>query len=194
MRKSAVIVALGSILSLALVLTACERQGGGGKATADDPQLEAPATDAEPSRTFTAGNDAARAATGDLVYSLAFRLPDATQSNGDAQEVLTLRGANGLLVEAQISGAVSPATQIGGRTLRAIMALGVEESQVLVYRVLQETRSSSGQGLCGTDAPSHVVVWEPTTPSESLLKVLGVSGGAPGAGAAHACAMLDYRE
>jgi hypothetical protein len=178
----------------ALALAACGQPGDGGGSGAGDPQLEAPATDAEPARTFAPGNDAARSTTGDLVYTLAFRLPDATQTSGDAQEILTLRGANGLVVEAQIAGAVSPATEVGGRTLRALMALGVEEPQVLVYRVNAETRSASGQGLCGADAASHVVVWEPTMPSQSVLKVMGVRGGAPGAGGAQACSLLDYRE
>jgi hypothetical protein len=88
---------------------------------------------------------------------------------------------------------VSPATQVEGQTLRALLALPVEEPQVLVYRVSSETKPESGQGLCGAGETAFVVVWEPSGPAQSALKVMGVSNGAPGAAGARACPMLEYR-
>jgi len=135
---------------------------------------------------------AARAAGGaQLTVSIAQRLPDSDQ--GDIQEILTLRGGNGLVVEAAITGAISPATQVQGQTLRALLNIPVEEPQVLVYRVSNETRPDGGGGVCGASAPDYVVYWEPSAPGEAGLKVLGVQGGAPGAAAARACTLLDYR-
>lgn len=180
----------------ALALTfaaACDREGAPQAGSADAPQLDAPAPDSEPSRAFAAMNDAARAASGELNVTMSLRLPDASQSGAAAQEVLSLRGANGLIVEAEITGAVSPATQVEGQTLRALLDLPVEEPQVLVYRVASETKPSNGQGLCGETDASFVVVWEPSGPAEPVLKAMGVSGGAPGAAGARACPMLSYQ-
>ncbi len=178
---------------LAVALAACGRSEAPSGADNGNTQLEAPAPEAEPSRLFAASNDAANAATAALTVSTALRLPDASESSGDAQEVLTLRGANGVVVEAQIMSVVSPATQVQGQTLRALLGLPVEEPQTLVYRVISETRSQTGRGLCGGEPTSHVVVWEPSGPGEPVLKMLGLSGGAPGAAGARACAMLEYR-
>lgn len=176
---------------VACALAACgQGENSGGE---DQAQLDAPAPETAAALSFTAGNEAAQSTTGDLTYSLALRMPDASQASADAQEVLTLTGATGLLVEAQINGVVSPATQVQGQTLRALLGLAVEEPQVLVYRVTQETKPASGRGLCGADTASYVVVWEPSIPNESSLRLLGVIGGAPGASGARPCAMLDYR-
>lgn len=184
------------ILALAvfsLAAAACDRlpsstqSGAGG----DAPQLDAPAPETEPSRVFATVNDAARAATGSLTVGVSMQLPEA--AGGETQEVLTLSGENGLRVEAQVTSAVSPATQVQGQTLRALLSIPVEASQVLVYRVTEETKPSSGQGLCGGDTADFVVVWEPGEPGEPVLKVLGVTGGAPGAAGARACPLLDYR-
>jgi hypothetical protein len=184
---------LMAAVALAVCLAGCNRQNATEQADgAGAPQLDAPAPDTEPSRNFAAANDAATSATGQLTVEVTLRLPDASQSNSDAQEILTLTGANGVVIEAQISGAVSPATQVQGQTLRALLNLPVEEPQVLVYRVTNETKPS-GQGICGADSAAHVVVWEPSLPGESALRVLGVMGGAPGAGDSRACPMLDYR-
>ena len=179
--------------ALALMLGACDRAGAPQAGGANAPQLDAPAPVAEPARAFTASNAGATAATGDINVTMATRLPDADQAGAAPQDVLTLRGANGLVVDAEVTGAVSPATQVEGQTLRALLALPVEEPQVLVYRVASETKPESGQGLCGAAAAAFVVVWEPSTPGDSALKVLGVAGGAPGAAGARACPMLEYR-
>jgi hypothetical protein len=64
---------------------------------------------------------------------------------------------------------------------------------VLVYRVVSETRPESGQGLCGTTPAEYIVVWEPATPGEASMKLLGATGAAPGAAASRACPMLEYR-
>lgn len=177
---------------LVLSLAACDRQAGGPQGADGAPQLESPAPESEPSRVFAPSNDAARSATGQLTESVTTRLPDAGNASGDAQEVLTLRGANGGVIEAQITGAVSPATQVQGQTLRALLSIPVEEPQVLVYRVTNETKPDGGRGICGADTAAYVVVWEPTTPGDSAMKLLGVLGGAPGAGNARACPMLEY--
>lgn len=179
------------LVAAALVLGACNQQSATTE-TAEAPQLDAPAPETEPSRVFAAANDAATSATGELSVAMTLRLPDASQSNADPQDILTLTGANGVVVEAQITGAVSPATQVQGQTLRALLNIPVEEPQVLVYRVSNETKPS-GQGICGADSADHVVVWEPSGPGGSAMKVLGVVGGAPGAAGARPCAMLEYR-
>ena len=181
-----------ALIALALAAAGCDRQAStaGG---ADAPQLDAPAPENEPARVFAAANDGARAAAAELNVSVSLRLPDADNADGDAQEVLTLRGGNGLLVESEITGSVSPATQVGGHTLRALLSIPVEEPQVLVYRVMNETKPEGGGGLCGADAPAFLVVWEPAGPGEPVMKVLGVTGGQPGAANSRACTMLEYR-
>ena len=179
---------------LVLAAAACNQQSSTASSTATaSAELDAPAPDAEPTRMFTPANDAARTATGQLTVATATPLPAADTPNADAGEVLSLRGANGLVVEAPISSNVSPATQVGGQTLRALLSLPVEEPQVLVYRVSTETKPPSGQGLCGASATAFVVIWEPSSPGDASYKVMGTYGGAPGAAAAHACPMLEYR-
>jgi hypothetical protein len=37
------------------------------------------------------------------------------------------------------------------------------------------------------------VVWEPSGPGEPVMKLLGLTGGQPGAANARACTMLEYR-
>ncbi|MEZ5995021.1 MAG: hypothetical protein R3C25_04650 [Hyphomonadaceae bacterium] len=177
-----------ALVALALVLAGCNQQPAtqapdGG----DSAQLDAPAPESEPSRVFAAANDAARTTAPELTVSVTQQLPDAVDA--DIQEVLTLRGGSGLNIEAQITGAISPATQIDGQTLRALLSIPVEEPQVLVYRITQ----AAGASLCGGAAAAYVVMWEPSAPGDPSMKLLGVSGAAPGAADAHACPMLEYR-
>jgi hypothetical protein len=181
------------VLTAALALAACDQAATPQSASESGSQLDAPTQESEPGRTFTASNEAARAATGDLNVTMATRLPDASQAGAAPQDVMTLRGANGLTVDGEITGAVSPATQIEGQTLRALLALPVEEPQVLVYRVASETKPENGQGLCGANDAAFVVVWEPSGPSDGAFKAMGVAGGAPGAAGARLCPMLEYR-
>ncbi len=178
-----------AFLLLALGVAACGNQTS---APGEAPRLEAPAPEAEPARLFTPSNDAARAATGDLALTTNLRLPDTAQAGADALEVLTLRGEKGIVVETQIYSAVSPATQVSQQTLRALLQLPVDEAQVLVYRVSNDDKNSAGSGLCGAEAAAFVVVWEPSRPGEAL-KILAVSGAAPGAGGARACPLLEYQ-
>lgn len=181
-------------VALVLALAACQQEASAPSAAeAEAPQLDAPAPASEPSRVFAPQNDAARATTGPLIVAMTLRLPSADDASGETTEVLTLRGQNGLLIEAVISGAVSPATQVQGQTLRALLDIAVEEPRTLVYRVTTQTRPEGGAGLCGAEEPAFVVLWEPVAPGEPLLKVLGVAGAAPGAADARACTMLDYR-
>jgi hypothetical protein len=183
-----------ALVAAVLAVSACNQQSSAPPSSASQTtQLDAPAPDAEPSRVFAAVNDAARTATGQLTVATATQLPDASQPNADAQELLSLTGATGLVVEAPIASNVSLATMVGGQTLRALLSLPVEESQVLVYRVTSETKPASGQGLCGTNTTSYVVMWEPSAPGDPSMKIMGTTGGAPGAAAAHACPMLEYR-
>lgn len=183
-----------ALAALVLAAAACNQQSSSNSSTSTQTaQLDAPAPESEPTRVFAASNDAARTATGQLTVATATQLPAADQPNADAVEILSLRGANGLVVEAPISSNVSPATMVGGQTLRALLSLPVEEPQVLVYRVATETKPPSGQGLCGANPTAFVVVWEPSAPGDQSLKIMGTSGGAPGAAAAHPCPMLEYR-
>jgi hypothetical protein len=137
---------------------------------------------------YAAANDAARAVSNELTVSVTQELPDA--ADADIQERLSLRGGNGLNVSAAVTGAISPATQVGGQTLRALLSIPVEEPQVLVYRV---SSAAGSPGLCGGAMPTYVVVWEPSAPGEASMKLLGITGGAPGAGDSRACPMLEYR-
>lgn len=181
-------VALGALV---LVVSGCERAAPGGSAGQGAPaQIEAPAEN-DSARVFAAANEAATAATGELSVSITVRMPD-PRGGQDAQETLSLRGANGFALEAVISNVVSPATQVQGQTLRALLDIAVEEPRVIVYRVTGETRVR-GRGLCGADAPAYVVVWEPAGPGLPAMKLMGVAGEAPGAAGARACAMLEYR-
>lgn len=179
------------VLAAAFALGACGQDADIAGSADAPPQLEAPAADSEPSRSFAANNDAARTATGDLTVAMSTRLPEGADAS--PQDLIVLRGANGLQVEAELVEAVSPATQVDGQTLRALLAIPVEEPQTLVYRVVTETKPESGQGLCAADAPTFVVVWEPAGPGEPLLKALGVTGAAPGAQGSRACTLLEYR-
>lgn len=182
-----------ALVALAFALTACDGQLPGVQqdSAPDAPQLDAPGLESEPSRVFAAQNDAARAVAAEFNISISTRLPD--NADGDVQEVLTLRGANGLVVEAEVTGAVSPATQVQGQTLRALLNIPVEEPQVLVYRVTNETRPQGGGGVCGQEQAAFIVVWEPAGVGEPVMKLLGLTGGQPGAANARGCAMLEYR-
>jgi hypothetical protein len=180
-----------ALFALALALAACNQQPAQDGAQ-EGASLDTPAPESAPDSTYAPSNDAARTTTGQLTMSVALRLPDAGSDNTDQQEILTLRGASGLVVEAAITGAISPATQVQGQTLRALLGIPVEEPQVLVYRVTNETKPEGVGGLCGAAAAAYVIVWEPSTPGASSMRLLGTQGGAPGAADARACTMLDY--
>jgi hypothetical protein len=182
-----------AVIALAVTLAACGPQNAAPKGAGQAPQLDAPSQDTGGSRAFTPTNDAARTATGQLTITIATRLPDAGAANADAQEVLTLHGATGLNVDAQITSTGSLATQVQGKTLRTLLDLPVEAQEGLVYRVAAETKPANGQGLCGADATQYVVVWEPSDPGDATMKVMGVLGGAPGAASARACPLLEYQ-
>lgn len=177
-----------ALVALALAVAGCNQQSSSTDAANSGPQLDAPAPESEPSRAFAAANDAARAVSNELNVSVTQEMPDA--ADADIQERLSLTGGNGLNVNALVTGAISPATQVGGQTLRALLGLDVEEPQVLVYRV---TEAAGSPGLCSGGTPTFVVVWEPSAPGDASIKILGITGGAPGAGDSRACPMLEYR-
>jgi hypothetical protein len=137
---------------------------------------------------FAAVNDAARAAAPELTISVTQQLPDS--ADADIREILTIRGGNGFNVQAEVAGAISPATQVDGQTLRALLGIAVEEPQVLVYRV---TETAGSPGLCSEGSAAFIVVWEPSGPGVGAMKLLGVIGAAPGAAGARPCQMLEYR-
>ena len=177
-----------ALVALALALAGCNQQSASTDVASDGPQLDTPAPESEPSRAYAAANDAARAVSNELTVSVTQEFPDA--ADADIQERLSMRGANGLNVSALVTGAISPATQVGGQTLRALLGLNVDEAQVLVYRVAE---AAGAPGLCSEGAPTHVVVWEPSDPSDTSMKIIGITGGAPGAGDSRACQLLEYR-
>jgi hypothetical protein len=177
-----------ALVALALAVAGCNQQSATQDAASDAPQLDAPAPESEPSRVYAAANDAARTVSNELTVAVTQELPDA--ADADIKEILSLRGGNGLNVSAEVTGAISPATQVQGQTLRALFAIPVEEPQVLVYRV---TQAAGSPGLCSGGAPTFVVVWEPTSPGDAAMKLIGITGGAPGAGDSRACPMLEYR-
>jgi len=177
-----------ALVALALAVAGCNQQSASTDTTGDAPQLDAPAPQGEPSRAYAAANDAARAVSAELTVSVTQEFPDA--ADADIQERLSLRGGNNLNVSALVTGAISPATQVGGQTLRALLGLDVNEAQVLVYRVVE---AAGSPGLCAEGAPTHVVVWEPSDPSDTSMKLLAITGGAPGAGDSRACQLLEYR-
>lgn len=178
-------------LVLALALAGCNQQTSQQSAQ-QSASLDEPTEETQPDSVYAPNNDAARSATGQLTMTVTLRLPDAGAENTDQQEVLTLHGATGLVVEAAITGAVSPATQVQGQTLRALLNMPVEEPQVLVYRVTNETKPEGVGGLCGAERAEYVILWEPSAPGSSSMRLLGTRGGAPGAAGARACPMLDY--
>ncbi len=180
-----------ALVVLALALAGCDQQASQDGA-AQSAALDAPAPASQPDTLYAPANDAARTTTGQLTMSVSLRLPDAGAENTDQQEVLTLRGASGLVVEAAITGVVSPATQVQGQTLRALLDIPVEAPRVLVYRVTNETKPEGVGGLCGGEPAAYVVVWEPSAPGSTAMRLLGTHGGAPGAGGARSCPMLDY--
>ncbi len=177
-----------ALVALALAVAGCNQQSSSTDAAGSGPQLDAPAPESQPSRAFAATNDAARAVSNELTVSVTQEFPDA--ADADIQERLSLTGGNALNVNALVTGAISPATQVGGQTLRALLGLAVEEPQVLVYRVAE---AAGTPGLCSGGTPTFVVVWESSAPGDASIKILGITGGAPGAGDSRACPMLEYR-
>lgn len=175
---------------LALALAGCNQQGS--SSVQQGASLDEPTEETQPDSVYAPNNDAARAATGQLTMTVSLRLPDADAEGGDQQEVLTLHGATGVVVEAGITGAMSPATQVEGQTLRALLDLPVEEPQVLVYRVTNETKPEGVGGLCGGERADYVILWEPSAPGSASMRLLATRGGAPGAANARACPMLDF--
>jgi hypothetical protein len=183
-----------AVLSLA-ALASCDRFKPSEDSAAPPAHLEAPAPESDTARIFKPAGDAANTATGELTVNVALQMPDAEDADHGAspRETIQLRGATGLILEADLTGASPLSTQVGGQTLRALFALPVNAVQAMVYRVGRETKPESGQGLCGADAPAYVVVWEPDGPSASGdFKILGVKGAAPGSGGAQPCTLLSY--
>lgn len=176
----------------ALALAACDRGAAVSASAGPGPELAKLAPETEPARAFAPANDSTRATAGEtLSVSIVTRLPDAGAADrgvSSTTEVLTLRAGNGVSVEAELSGTADPSMLVEGRTLRALMTLGVDATQTLVYRV---TRAQGA--LCEDGAPSHIVMWEPNAPAEIALKILPLTGAAPGQASAHACGALDFR-
>ncbi|MBI1251824.1 MAG: hypothetical protein GC189_10160 [Alphaproteobacteria bacterium] len=175
--------------ALILALAACDAADveAGRSAVAEGPQLAAPAPEAEPARRFQPSSDAARAATGIVTVSVTMRMPQGGSDPGG--EVLTLRAANGLVVEARLVGSIAAAATIAGQPLRALAGLPVEASQALLYEINQE---GGGASLCGGARATHLVYWEAPAPGAEGLRMLPFSGGAPASAEAAPCTALEY--
>lgn len=157
------------------------------------PELSNPAPEIDAGRAFEPANDATRSATGALNVIVASALPDAASADrGESAmvETLTLRGANGVMVQAKLTGSVEPSATVQGNTLRSLMGLDVDATRILVYRVV----NAEGASLCGAAPASNVAIFDPETPGASRLAVLPLSGGAPGEANARACPALAYRQ
>jgi hypothetical protein len=192
MRKSFAV--MFAVLSLA-GLAGCDRFKPKEEGDAAPAHLEAPAPESDTARIFTPQGAAATSATGELTLNVALQMPDASDADHGAspREAIQIRGANGLILDGDLTGASPLSTQAGGQTLRALLGLPVNASQSMVYRVRNETKPENGQGVCGADAPAYIVVWEPDGPGVADdLKILGVKGAAPGAAGAQPCALLAY--
>lgn len=188
MRVRTIFVALLA----AAALGACERDAGGGAETAQAPELDAPAPDSAPSRTFAATSESARAATGRLTVTMTTRMPDAEKQESGPVDVLSLRAETGLTAEATLEGSVAPSASVEGQTIRALMNLDVSASQLMVYRIVSETAPRGGRGLCSEGEATRLVVWESPEPGEQTLKMLALSGDAPGEAGARICSAFAY--
>jgi hypothetical protein len=182
------------MFAAALALAACSPAENGAGGDAGAAKLEAPAPESEPSRAFAPVGDAATRLTGALSISVAQNFPDADSTDRAAvpREVMTLAGATGYKLEAELVGAAPPSVLIEGQTLRGAMNLPVEATGTLIYRVMNETKAN-GAGLCGESTAGHVLVWEPEAVGEPVFKIMGLIGGAPGAAGVRLCPALDYR-
>lgn len=177
------------ILAAALALAACGQNDNAAESAAA-PDLAAPSSETEAASRYRGANQAAQT-LGELTITLATHLPDAAsadQGQGAPVERLTISGANGLVVAADLSGAAEPSVLVQGSTVRALMELDVGAAQTLVYRVTR----AEGASLCGQTPASHVVLWQPEGAGDTELKILPLAGGAPGEANARACARLDY--
>lgn len=183
MKRYAVIAAP---VIAALVLAACGQADA--PAPAANPELAAPSGEVDAADQFRGANQAAQA-LGDLSIVVATHLPGAEAAAAAAAPVerLTLSGANGFRLQADLDGAAEPSLLVQGSTLRALMELDVGAAQTLVYRVT----SAEGASLCGETPATHVVTFESEDPGAGM-KILPLAGGAPGQPNARACARLDY--
>jgi hypothetical protein len=182
------------ICAACAALAACDSAPPAVEQSAAGPALDAPTQEADSARAYAPANPAATALTGALQARFATRMPEAGEAENGAppQDVLSISGATGYTLDADLTGAASPAVQVEEQTLRALLALPVDVSQTLVYRVVRETKTAGGQGLCGADDAAFLIVWESPDTAEPVLKLLGLAEAAPGEPRAHACAMLEY--
>jgi hypothetical protein len=192
MRGSVTGLMIGALCALAW---ACDRAGEAPapRTPAKSPQMQAPAPESAPGRRFTPASEAARAVTGRLVVTLTTRMPDPASKETQATEILSLRGETGLAAEAQLEGSTTPSAMVEGQTIRALMELPVQASRVLVYRVTMEDAPEGAQKLCGARQTTRILVWEPDGPGDDTLRLLTLSGDAPGAAGAQLCLSLSYQ-
>lgn len=172
-------------------LAACDRIGGSGAERAvDGPKLDAPTLESEPARVFMPASESARVIVGRLTLTLTTRMPGPDGAGGG--EVLSLRTQTGLSAEAVLSGAIAPSTAVEGQTIRALMELPVEASQVIVYEVTESANAGGARGLCGEREMTRLVLWEPDAPGASDLRLLAVAGEAPGRPGALLCSAYTF--
>ena len=123
------------------------------------PQLDAPAPEIEPARRFARRATTPRARRRPNSHvSVSLRLPDAgrtpTRRAGSADAA---RRATASSWKRQSPARSRRRRKCGGQTLRALLDIPVEEPQVLVYRVTNETKPEGVGGLCGAERADYVV-------------------------------------
>jgi hypothetical protein len=180
--------ALGALAAVFIV--ACDRVAEAPSDLSSGAELEMPAPEAEPARVYTARSESARATTGKLTLTVTTRMPQG--GNERSTDVLLLRAETGLTAEAVLESTLAPSASVEGQTIRALMELPVDASQTLVYRITQQNAPEGGRSLCGEREATRLVVWEPTTPGETALKILALAGEAPGRPGAQLCAVFSY--
>jgi hypothetical protein len=184
--------ALVTALFLGAAVCACERPSEAPRERVAGPQMDAPAPESAPARRFAPVSETARVLTGRVTVTLTQRMPDADAKEALPTEILSLRAETGIVAEAALEGSVAPSASVEGQTIRALMELPVEASQVLVYRVTEENAPAGTQRLCGARPTARILVWEPEGPGEAVLRLLTLSGDAPGRAGAQFCRSLSY--
>jgi hypothetical protein len=174
----------------AVFIVACDRVAEAPSDLSSGAELDMPAPEAEPARIYTPRSESARATTGKLTLTVTTRMPQG--GNERSTDVLLVRAETGLTAEAVLESTLAPSASVEGQTIRALMELPVDASQTLVYRITQQNAPQGGRGLCGEREATRLVVWEPTTPGETALKILALTGDAPGRPGAQLCAVFSY--
>jgi len=146
----------------------------------------------EPGRTYRAASDAARSVTGRLTLTLTTRMPAPDAEQRQPIDFMSLRAETGLTAEGVLDSAVQPSVSIGDRTIRTLMDLDVRAAALPLYRLTNEATTRGGRGFCEEGEANRLVIWESQGVADQELKVLALSGDAPGQAGARACGVFTY--